>query len=67
MTEINVNWQELIETSSGLADTAHEIDAFLAKFGTSNIENKIKITIANIASYFKQKGIITSEISASTQ
>ena len=66
MTKINVNWQELIKSSGGLADSAYEIDSFLQKFGTSDFTKKIELTISNIANYFKQHGIIKAEISASS-
>ena len=63
-TNINFNWQELIHSSGGLADTVSEIDGLLAKFGTHEPEKKIKIMINNIAVYFKKNNILETEITS---
>jgi len=64
MNEIDVtHWKKLIETSGGLADSVNEIDIFLGKLGTVDLETKIKLMVSNIASYFKQHKIIINDIS----
>lgn len=64
MTSKNINWQELIQNSGGLADTVSEIDSFLEKFGIHKLEQRLKIMISNIASYFKDNGILEAEVSS---